>query len=144
MHYSCYWGPLWKLNTYTLHLLLEALLIADDLHIALAVRGPFESRVPRHCSCCWDPLESAVLKRITVALWVPLTEEYLWSASECFIWANNTFFTKISEEILRVNTWGGCLARLPLSTALGFWAYLYSRWSDFRYFFIYTSVLNTS
>jgi len=53
-------GPLWKHSTYTLQLLLGIPLKGRYLHISVAVRGPFESRLPSNCSCCWGPFESKV------------------------------------------------------------------------------------
>jgi len=47
-HYSCCWWPLWKQGTYTIKLLLGALLKARCLHITNAVGDPFESMVFTH------------------------------------------------------------------------------------------------
>ena len=73
-HYNCCWGPLWKQDALTLQLLLVAPLQAQYLHITLSLRplqwslkaeylhisvvvgGPFESRLPSNCGCCWGPL----------------------------------------------------------------------------------------
>jgi len=60
-HYSCYWGALWEQSTYTLQLLLGALLEAEYLRIANAVGGPLKA----------DHLH------ITDAVRAPLKAEYL-------------------------------------------------------------------
>jgi len=62
---------------------------AEYLHIiTVTVGSPFESRVLTHYyNCCWGPL------------WKEST--YLWSASECFIWVDNTFLTKMRK----IYTW---------------------------------------
>jgi len=79
------WGPFWKQGAYTLQLLLGAPLEAENLHITVPLRllqrrltaeylyisvgvgGPFESRLPSNCSCCWRPFESKYL-HITVSV----------------------------------------------------------------------------
>ena len=82
-HYSCYWGNLQKHSTYALQWLFGVTLKPEDLtytlqlllgplhkqkrkylRITIAVEGPFESRVPTHCNCCWGPFLSRVLIRV--------------------------------------------------------------------------------
>jgi len=48
------------LKAYYLHISIAV--EARYLHIKVATRGPFESKILAHYSCCWGPCESKVLK----------------------------------------------------------------------------------
>jgi len=139
---SCCWGPfqkqsayalpwllgaLWKQNADTLQLILTAVLTAEYLHITVAVRDPFKSRVLTRCRCCWGSFwkkSTCTLQLLLGPLWKQTT--YLWSASEYIMWVDNTFFTK-SEKMCTRNTsrrpWkrgarSKRLARLTVNTTL--------------------------
>ena len=61
-HYNCCWGAPVK-GSYILQVLLMAALKAECLHTAVSVRGPamkFESRVLTHFSGVWGPFESRI------------------------------------------------------------------------------------
>ena len=48
------------------------------LHITVALRGPFESRVPTHCSCCWGHLREQSSYTLQLLLGAPLKANCLY------------------------------------------------------------------
>jgi len=93
----------------------------------VAVGGPFESRLPSNCSCCWGPFESKVPAQysfcrgpfesrvLTNDLLCGTLYEWIISFSSKIrkIYARNT-----SRGAPKKGGRGKCLARLPLNTPL--------------------------
>jgi len=59
------------------------------LHISEAVGGPFDSKLPSSCSCCWGPFESKLPAHYSFCTG-PLSQQriYLWFALQYIIWVN--------------------------------------------------------
>jgi len=102
-------------------------LIAGYLHILGAVGGPFESRLPSNCSCCWGSFEIKVPAHYSFCR-EPFESRVLTYDLLCSIlyeWVIS-FSPKIKKIYVCNNSSGGpkkgargkCLARLPLNTPL--------------------------